>query len=111
MVVTSIFILFLGSFSWAQVTPFDFIEASRKANEAQRTLSRLNAKQYYGEKCETLSSSTGEAVATCTLRAEDYNTPILKIDYAPNEIPLVIKNQLPVNLDVRLHWKPEGQEG
>lgn len=93
--ITSILILVLGSFSFAQVTPFDFIEASRKANEAQRALSKLNSKQYYGEKCETIHTTNGEAVATCTVRPEDYQVPILKIDYAPNEIPAVIQKQLP----------------
>lgn len=93
--IASILILVLGSFSFAQVTPFDFIEASRKANETQRALSKLNSKPYYGEKCETIHTTNGEAVATCTVRPEDYQVPILKIDYAPNEIPAVIQKQLP----------------
>lgn len=93
--IKCLLILVLSSFSFAQVTPFDFIEASRKANEAQRKISRINTKNYYGDKCETVRSSNGEAVAVCTVEPDDYRTPILKIDYAANEIPVSIQKQLP----------------
>ncbi len=92
-------LLFLFSLSaFAQnATPFDMIEASRLANEAAKKMQNFNSQIGISAptKCETVKSSNGESVATCSLKEEDFNTPILKIDYEANEIPAEIKAALP----------------
>jgi len=96
-------ILFLTSFATLQAhaqanTPFDFLEASRKANEADRALQKLNStfgKLAPAPHCDKVSSVNGETVMSCALKPEDYSTPIVKIDYDVDKIPTLIKEQLP----------------
>ncbi|WP_165803953.1 Ig-like domain-containing protein [Limnohabitans planktonicus] len=92
----SSFIIFsILSFNvFAQVTPFDFIEASKKMNQAERALQNLNSKKNYGEKCETIQTSSGEAVATCAVLPEDYKKLIVKIEYPADQIPDLMQKQI-----------------
>lgn len=86
----------LTSTAYAQHTPFDFLEASRTANEVDRTLSKLNGLNgLNNSKCETLTGANGESVASCSVLPDDYETPIIKADYAAGEVPQLVKENLP----------------
>lgn len=96
------FIYFIGLVcfnlnAFSQVTPFDFLEASRKANETVHVLQKLNSRYGVGvsDSCETLKSTNGEAVATCSIKDSDYQVPILKMDYELATLPVQIQEALP----------------
>lgn len=94
----SVLTFLFSSIVFAQsVTPFDMLEASRLANEIDRAFRKINGtmSSISLSKCETVTSTSGESIATCTLREEDFNTPIFKEDYEPNQIPTLIKENLP----------------
>ena len=92
----SILIVMLASIASAQHTPFDFLEASRIANEVDRSIAKVNGLYGLGQKkCETATGVNGESVATCSVLPADYETPIIKADYAVDEIPLLVKENLP----------------
>lgn len=89
-----------------QNTPFDFLEASRKAIEADRALQKINStfgRLTAAPNCDKVTSVNGETVMSCSLKPEDYNTPIVKIDYDADKIPEKLKPHLPVHFvnDVR----------
>jgi hypothetical protein len=80
----------------AQVTPFDFLEASRKANEVDQKLRNFNGPNLSAS-CQTLKSKDGQAVASCSIQSEDFNVPIVKVDYSENQLPDPIKEVLPLD--------------
>jgi hypothetical protein len=90
-----IIVLFFSNIALAQQnTPFDMIEASKLALQSDQALKKINGSGH-ASKCETLKSTNGEAVTTCSVDDADYETPILKMDYDVGEVPAEIKAQLP----------------
>ena len=84
------FILFLSHYLVAQenLTPFDFIEASRKYNQ----LSALNGTT--PQRCLPVVSSQGEQILSCAIKDTDYDAPVMKLDFPANEIPVALAGQL-----------------
>jgi hypothetical protein len=83
--------LFLPFSTFAQsITPFDFLESQRKLSE-RNSISTQNPAT---KNC--VRASDGEnSVLSCAIKDEDYNAPIVKVDYPPGQVPALITSALP----------------
>ena len=81
------------------VTPFDFLEASKAMNKSNMALNKING-TFGGQKeknCTQILGPQGEGILSCSVRESDFDdSVILKIDYSPSTFPAEIKQQMPL---------------
>jgi len=91
-----IFVTLVCSVSTDAKTTFDLYQASQLAQAVTSNLNKINpiVSQPF-KSCNNVSSPSGEVVAECSIKDEDYKYPIVKIDYdSTQSLPPELKSSL-----------------
>ncbi len=83
------FLSTLNIYAQENITPFEFKDAYRKFSR----LEKLNGKS--NGSCESVKSTSGDEVMSCSIKDSDYQAPIVKLDFEAGKIPAEITSKLP----------------
>ncbi len=97
MKLSFLFSFFICATSYSQqITPFDFLAASRAANKISKFNGVVGTGLKDANACHTLQAENGTSVVTCAIEPSDYTDSVItKVEFKSGKIPLELQKNLP----------------